>query len=62
MTTGAVLSGIGMHQVQPDSIQITVKAYLFPCMLGGWNSPIKSMDMKIHGGSRSLKSSFVILG
>ena len=35
MTTGAVLSGIRMHQVQPDSIQITVKAYLFPCVLGG---------------------------
>ena len=41
----AVLSGIGMHQVQPDSMQITVKAYLFPCVLGGWNSPIKSMDI-----------------
>ena len=26
---------IGMHQVQPDSIQITVKAYLLPRVLGG---------------------------
>ena len=49
MTTGAVLSGIRMQKVQPDSIQITVKAYLFPCVLGGWNSPIKSMDMKSMG-------------
>ena len=34
-TTGAVLSGIGMHQVQPDSMQITVRAYLLPRVLGG---------------------------
>ena len=30
------MSGIGIHQVQPDSIQMTVRAYLFPCVLGGW--------------------------
>ena len=49
MTIGVVLSRIGMHQVQPDSIQITVKAYLLPHVLGGWNSPIKSMDIKSMG-------------
>ena len=63
MTTGVVLSGIGMHQVQPDSIQITVKAYLFPCVLGGGvEFPNQIHGYEIHGCSRSLKSSFVILG
>ena len=47
---GRFLSGIGMHQVQPDSIQITVKAYLLPRVLGRCgNSPIKSMDIKSMG-------------
>ena len=35
ITIGAVLSGIGMHQVQPDNMHITVRAYLFPLELGG---------------------------
>ena len=55
MTTGAVLSGIGMHQVQPDNIQMTVKAYLLPRVLGGWNSPIKSMDIKSIGAAGAWK-------
>ena len=62
MTTGAVLSGIGMHQVQPDNIQITVKAYLFPCVLGGWNSLIKSMDMKSMGAPGAWKVPLLYLG
>ena len=64
MTTGAVLSGIGMHQVQPVSIQITVRAYLFPLILGGggWNSPTKSMEMKSMGVPGTAKVPLLYFG
>ena len=61
-TTDAVLSGIGMHQVQPDSMQITVNAYLFPWGLGGWNSPIKSIDIKSMGAPGAWKVPLLYFG
>ena len=32
--------------MNPVNMHMTVKAYLYPSAVGGWNSPIKSMEIK----------------
>ena len=54
-TVSAFLSGRGMQKVYPVNMQITVSAYLFPLEDGGWNSPIKSIDMSFIGAGSASK-------
>ena len=54
-TVSAFLFGIGMRKVYPVNIHITVKAYQFPLEDGGWNSPIKSMDINFMGAGSASK-------
>ena len=48
-TSAAVFVFNGIHHVNPVSIQQEVSAKWWPCLAGGWNSPIKSIQMKSIG-------------
>ena len=48
-TSSAVFVFNGIHHVNPVSIQQAVNAKWWPCLVGGWNSPIKSIQMKSMG-------------
>ena len=52
---------MGMHHVQPDSIHITVRANLFPWLLGGLNFPMRSMEIKSIGASGTSNVPFTYL-
>ena len=46
----------GIDHVNPVSIQQAVNAKRWPLLLGGWNSPIKSIQMKSIGDMEGRKS------
>ena len=48
-TSSAVFVFNGTHHVNPVSIQQAVNAKQWPHLVGGWNSPIKSIQMKSIG-------------
>ena len=58
ITSSALLDFIRMQKVKPVSMHTAVRAYLFPLLDGGWNSPIKSMAMNSIGCGGILKCSF----
>ena len=45
-TSAAVFVVNGIHHVNLLCIQQAVNAKWWPCLVGGWNSPIKSIQMK----------------
>ena len=51
----ALLVFSGMQNTYPVCIQITVRVYLLPLEDGGWNSPIRSIEMNFIGVSEVLK-------
>ena len=59
--TGADLSTMGMHHVQPDNIHITIRVNLFPWLLGGLNFLMRSMEIKSIGTSGTLNIPFTYL-
>ena len=48
-TSSAVFVFNGIHHVNPVSIQQAVNAKWWPRLVGGWNSPMKSIQMKSIG-------------
>ena len=48
-TSSAVFVFNGIHHVNHVSIQQAVNAKWWPHLVGGWNSPIKSIQMKSMG-------------
>ena len=48
-TSSAVFFFNGIHHVNPVSIQQAVNTKQLPHLVGGWNSPIKSIQMKSIG-------------
>ena len=59
MTSSAHLDFSGMQNVNPVSIQMAVRAYLFLLLEAGWNSPIKSIAINSMGRGGDEKSSFL---
>ena len=49
MTSSADLFLIGIQNVKPVNMQTAVSAYLLPLEKGGWNSPMRSMQMNYIG-------------
>ena len=60
-TSSAVFVFNSIHHVNPVSIQQAVNAKWWPCLVGGWNSPIKFIQMKSIGGMKELPFELHIL-
>ena len=48
-TSVAVFDGIGIQNVKPVNMQTAVRAYLFPLLDAGMNSPMRSMLINSMG-------------
>ena len=59
-TSAAAFVFNGIHHVNSVSIQQAVNAKQWPHLVGGWNSPIKSKQMKSIGDREGRKSQFVL--
>ena len=57
-TSTSVFVFNGTHHVNPVSIQQAVNAKWWPCLVGGWNSPIKSIQMKSIESEKDKIASF----